>query len=92
MTDSELGILHYGQSSKLENNQINHRKQFRYYKMQNQRIHTNVKKFKGVIYPFDALDDQNLGIKRKGSSVLDSKKPKKARMRQPDKFQTLPPE
>ena len=56
--------------------------------MQNQRIHTNMKKFKGVIYPCDALDDQNLGIKRKGSSVLDSKKPKKARMRQPDKFQT----
>ena len=64
MTDSELGILHYGQCSKIDNIQINHAKTM--------SVLQNAKSaLKGVkFYPFDALDAQNLSVKRKGSSIF----------------------
>ena len=67
VADSELGILHYGQCSKIDNIQINHAKTM--------SVLQNAKSaLKGVkFYPFDALDAQNLSVKRKGSSILTKK-------------------
>ena len=67
VADSELGILHYGQCSKFDNIQINHAKTM--------SVLQNAKSaLKGVkFYPYDALDAQNLSVKRKGSSILTKK-------------------
>ena len=72
VTNSELGLLRCGQSSKLDKIQINHAKTMSdKWDVGNQLIHTNMRKFKGgQIYPFDSLDDQNLSVKRKGSSIF----------------------